>query len=499
MKSFAFLLLLVATSLFADIREIHILQTADIHTQFLPTTHGTGGLLAAATVIQQARERCGTQNTLLIDCGDTTQGTLAASLTRGQAGIIPLHALNYDAWVPGNHEFDYGLPAFLDFMRQTSDIALCANLTVQGHPPFTPWKLFTRNGVNIAVIGLTSSYMKNWLLPDTAAHITIHHYRTLLTQLLADIRPHRPHAIIIAAHQGWQPGTDARGVNNINDIARQFPEICLILGAHTHRPFPGNAIGHGTWYLQPPAHANAIGLATITVDTEAHKVLTVSSTLLPVDRDTPPDAKLEQALQPVLQLEKHERQRRLNASLAKAIPARGTPGSSCATAELIARAIAHATGADIVFHGKLSNHELPAGTLTGFDLYRLVPYDNTIVTAMLTLDEITQILNEQLKWRKHYSFNGIFGAQATLNASDEATITGLTPQNILPEDAQSRRFLVAFNSHTAAGSGRFFTLRSLLKRPHAQTTQLKLTTRQAVENFLAAHPRLDLAPFPWLK
>ena len=494
------LLLSFALTLTAELRDIHILQTADVHTQLRPTTHGRGGLLAAATVIRQARERLNPDHTLLIDCGDTTQGTIAATLSQGRVGLLPLQLLNYDVWVPGNHEFDYGIETFLGFMRQTRDIALCANLAVRGQPPFRPWTLLTRNGLKIAVIGLTSSYMRNWLLPADAQSLTIHNHRTLLPKLLADIRTHQPDAIILAAHQGWLPNTDTRGVNDIEDIASRFPEIDLILGAHTHRDFPGTTIGHRTWYLQPPPHATAVAHATLTIDTDAHRVVSVTSQLLPVPGDTPRDTELEQALQPFIRQEQHERQRLLNASLAQAIPSRGIPGTSCATSELIAAAIAHATGAAVVFHGKLSNHELPAGKLHGHDLHRLLPYDNAIVTATLTLDDIQTILNEQLKWRRHYSFNGIYGATATLNPTTGlATLTGLGKTRTLPHDDASRRILVAFNSHAAAGSGRFTALRAILASPAAHTTQLNLSTRQAVENFLAQHPNLTLTPFPWIQ
>ena len=311
----------------------------------------------------------------------------------------------------------------------------------------------------------------------------------------------QPDAIILAAHQGWVPNTDTRGVNDIEDIASRFPEIALILGAHTHRDFPGTTIGHRTWYLQPPPHANAVAHATLTIDTDAHRVVSVTSQLLPVPRNTPHDPELEQALLPFIRQEQHERQRLLVASLAQAIPSRGIPGTSCATSELIATAIAQATGAAVVFHGKLSNHELPAGKLHGHDLHRLLPYDNAIVTATLTLDDIQTILNEQLKWRRHYSFNGIYGATATLNpATGQATLTGLGKTGTLPPDTtNAQRLLVAFNSHAAAGSGRFTALRAILAQPQANTTQLNLSTRQAVENFLAKHPNLTLTPFPWLQ
>lgn len=482
----------------AEVREVHILQTTDIHAQFSPRYEGDGGWLAAATVIRRLREQLGRDNTLLIDTGDNTQGTIAASITRGEAGMLPLQALQYDAWVPGNHEFDYGVPQFCKFMGLAKDIALCANLSVNGQEAFTPWKLFTRNGVKIAVIGLTNDFMPNWLLPEDAAQLRVTPDSDCLAAVLPQVCAQKPDVIILATHQGWFPNADTRGVNAAETLARQYPEIDVLLGAHSHRLVAGVRIGQRTWYTQPAAHATYVSRVTVKVDTERHQIVDVSSVAVPVEKGTEPDPELRKVVAPVTAAEIRERTRKLAGGLTKGALSRGTPGINCATSELIAMAVAEASQAQVVFHARLSNKDVTPGTLTGGDLYKLIPYDNTIVTLEVTLDELEQLVAEQWKWKKHYSYNGLYGARAEVQKDGRAVIRGFGQHDPLPEDARTRRYTVAFHSHAAAGSGRYPLLRSLVANSDCHARRLPMTTRQAVEQFLAHHPDFDFSPFPWI-
>ncbi|MBP5639301.1 MAG: bifunctional metallophosphatase/5'-nucleotidase [Victivallales bacterium] len=483
----------------ADNRLVHIIHTTDIHTQFLPRFEGDGGWLAAATVIHRLQERCGKGASLLIDTGDSTQGTVAASITQGEVGLIPLHALHYDAWIPGNHEFDYGIDKFRQFMEETKDIALCGNLSIKDEPPFRAWRLFRCNGANIAVIGFTSSFMKNWQLPQDAARLEVTPGPELLQRILPEIHAVKPDAIVLATHQGWFAGGDKRGANEVDAIADQFPEIDLILGAHSHRTIPGTKIGHRTWYVQPGAHATHVALATLNIDIEAHKVIEATSILLPVEQDMPQDEELKKLINPFLHDEIAERKRKVSEGLGNGVLSRGTSGINCATSELICMAIAEHVGADVVFHGRMTNKDIPPGPLTADIVYKLIPYDNTIVTMELTLEQIAAIATEQWKWRKHYSYSGIYGARITISKEGKATVIGLGKDQPLPQDANTRRYKVAVHNHAAAGSGRFTVLRELVAAPENHAINHQQTTRAALEHFLEKHPSFSFTPFKWIQ
>ena len=491
----AFLCLLPA-SRSAEFREVHLLQTTDIHGTFTDDDGpAEGSWLRLATVIQAQRRRLGAGSSLLIDCGDTSQGSITATVSRGEAAVAALHHLAYDVWIPGNHELDFGHRQFGRLTEQAADIVLCGNLRLADGPAMPGWKMFTRNGVDIAVIGATASYMKNWLLPAEARQYHVETAAALLTRILPEIHRARPDVIVLAAHQAWFEGRDPRNINEIASLAERFPDLDLILGAHSHRLLPGLRIGHRTWYVQAASYAQYLGIVTLTVDTEANEVVDIASHTRQVTRADAEDAGLAQALQPWLEQARAERARVIAPALAAPIPAAGRPGSSCATSELLCAAIAAAAPAQVVIHGRLTQKSLNR-EVTGADLFALVPYENAIILAEVTRAELEAIIGEQWQFRDSYRFAGLYGARARLDANGNATVLGLGQDG--PPPAPEARFTLAMNSHTAAGSGSFPVLQAILQKPETRVRDTGLSTRQAAEDFLLRHPDLVVTPFPWL-
>ena len=129
------LLVLLALALFAGARQVPItlLCTTDVHGHVLPyrdsvSGKDVGGMLRCASAIEEIRGK--SPNTLYVDCGDLFQGTAESWLTRGRIMTRTLEWLRCDAWVLGNHDFDWGLEALADLHDQTSLAMLAANLVV---------------------------------------------------------------------------------------------------------------------------------------------------------------------------------------------------------------------------------------------------------------------------------------------------------------------------------------------------------------------------------
>src|SRR5258707_10665860 len=109
---FCGLLILLASRLCAREIPITILHTCDLHGNVLPTESyegktNLGGIARCATVIRQIRAQ--EKNVLLVDAGDSMQGTPVSFLSDGQVMVKCLNQLHYDSWTWGNHEFDWGL------------------------------------------------------------------------------------------------------------------------------------------------------------------------------------------------------------------------------------------------------------------------------------------------------------------------------------------------------------------------------------------------------
>ena len=493
-------LLLLPIGLSAKRVDLLILQTSDVHAHVGEGIRDkSGDWLHLARTIRRLRRKHGADRTLLIDCGDTGQGTLLGTFTRGEIALDVLRALHYDVWVPGNHELDFGPRRLFTMCTAAGVPTLCGNLRIRA-PDGTmyalpPWRTFARGGAKIVVIGATASYLDQWFPGDVMRDIGVDHAVSLVQKILPDIERNHPDLVILAVHQGWLE-SDPRGVNEVRQIAARFPEIDLILGAHTHRLMPGRKIGPGTWYVQPGAYATHVAAVRVTVDTRRHRPIDIRSEL--IEADERPDADLQRLLRPVLSAA-GKRGATPVCDLAHAVSSRGTPGVSCQTSELICRALAEKTGADVVLHGRLSRYRLPAGPLLEKDLFALVPYENTIVLAKLTAKDLEVIVAEQLRKRSSYVYCGPWGAVFDIRenpARDPAEAT-VRMRGGGPED---KRFLTAFNSYTASGGGgRFPRLRAILQRPDVACRNTGISSRQAVREYLRFHASDSIEAERWIR
>jgi 2',3'-cyclic-nucleotide 2'-phosphodiesterase (5'-nucleotidase family) len=480
--------------------DLLILQTADVHaaigTAVLPDE---GDARRLATTIRRLRRAHGPERTLVLDCGDTCQGSFAARMSGGRIGIAVLEDLAPDVWVPGNHDLDFGPAVLLDWIQSRRLPVLCGNLVIlrdERRHEFPAWRYFERGGSRIAVIGATASYMRAWLWDETARQMRVETAAAVLERVLPDVLRGQPDLVVLATHQGWLE-SDPRAVNEVHDIALRYPEIDLILGAHTHRLLPGLKIGPATWYVQPGALATHVAAVHVRLDPQTHTIAELTSELVPADavpdaESSPELAKLlavaEGAAEPVV------------CRLPRAISVGGTPGISCAVSELICRALSAATGAAVVLHGTLGRAGLPAGDIGERDLFALVPYENTIMLAELTPAELEAVVAEQIANRTSYVYSGVWGAEMAIQAQDpepqaRVRLTRLQDgRDPLPE-----RLLVAMNSHTAAGGGgRFPRLFEILQAAAAHRRDTRINSRDAVRTYLRQHAAEAVEARRWI-
>ena len=497
----------------AELRQLTILQSTDLHGVFTANDRSDpsqpGSWLQLATLIAEKRQKYGEDQCLLIDCGDTVQGSLTTAISRGEAAIVPLRQLGYDVWIPGNHELDYGPEQYQRFLVLAGNMVLGNNFRVKGQPAPAPWRLFIRNGIRVAVIGAQASFTANWLLPQYSDQCDIERATAMLQRVLPEVHRAKPDIIVLAAHQAWFEFKDSRGVNEINDIAQRFPEIDLILGAHSHRLVPGQRIGLKSWYVQPGCHGAGLGVIRAQVDISAHRVADIASEVVPIRTDTPAFPHLEQALRPWLTRADEAGRQIVLQALAAPISASGRPGVNCATSELICQAIAEATGADTVIHGKLSTKSLDGPAVTIADLFQLVPYENNIVLAEVTPDELAAIVSEQWTQRENYRFCGLWGRSCRINSAGKATMVDMVRRRgeggagddatlVTAGKATAGRLLLAMNSHTAAGSGVLPVLTGIIRADTARCRDSGIGTRDCVEAFLRQHPDIVVTPRQWL-
>ena len=130
--------------------EVYILFTSDIH---CGVDQGFG--YAGLAQIRDTLEAQG-YTTLLVDDGDALQGEPIGVLTGGEAVLELMNDMGYDAAIPGNHEFDYGMERFLELAELADFPYICCNFTYRDEPVFAPYIILDAAGLRIAFVGVTT-------------------------------------------------------------------------------------------------------------------------------------------------------------------------------------------------------------------------------------------------------------------------------------------------------------------------------------------------------
>lgn len=148
-------------------RKLRIIFTSDMHGHFFPTDYISEGEKPVGLIAMGAQFQKD-ENTLVIDGGDTLQGSPFTyyAAHEGRIGAISdmLNACGYDYAVPGNHDFNYGREAMKTYFGGLNAKILAANVfDKKGEIPFLPGVVHTMpSGLRVGIIGIVSDWVNKW-------------------------------------------------------------------------------------------------------------------------------------------------------------------------------------------------------------------------------------------------------------------------------------------------------------------------------------------------
>ena len=131
-------------------KDVLVLFTSDVHCGV-----DQGFTLAGLKAIKDTAVKAG-NHVLLVDDGDAVQGESIGVLTQGMLSIELMNAVGYDAAIPGNHEFDYGMDRFFELVEAAEFPYISCNFRKEGKLVFDPYIIKEFDGVKIAFVGATT-------------------------------------------------------------------------------------------------------------------------------------------------------------------------------------------------------------------------------------------------------------------------------------------------------------------------------------------------------
>lgn len=257
--------------------KLRVMFTSDTHGYLLPinyadNTKSSAGLSILASAIKDIRS----DNALLLDLGDTIQGSPLVyfhQLNRNKypnpVGVM-MNKMNYDYYIPGNHDFNYGNEYLNRFVKQLNCTTLCSNIYKNGDYLFKQgYDIKTyQAGFKVLIIGITTKYIPNWENPKYIKGLEFRDPYEVTKALVNQYRD-QVDLVIVGYHGGLERDLHTReefvkdtGENQGFKIFDKIKGVDILLTGHQHRTICENV--NNRVVMQPGCNAALLGVVDIT-------------------------------------------------------------------------------------------------------------------------------------------------------------------------------------------------------------------------------------------
>jgi len=494
-----------AAALESDTVCISILHTTDLHGHILPTSDydgnpDRGGMARCVTQIRRWQQE--NPNSLLIDVGDVYQGTDVSLRSKGELMIDLFNHVNYDAWIIGNHEFDWGTETFVQTLQRSTMPVLAANTVLEGRPagefsdakhPFAkvqPFILKDIAGIKLAIIGVTTPGMTFWLRPEFTRGIEFQYPIEPVRRAIARANSEGANAIVLSGHMGLKTRSGGDDfANTVMALTSEFPEGAVFIAGHTHQAVPSR-LTNSVLFTQADHFGIHVGRVDLLFDRRSKKLLHREAICEVMDNRFRFDHVIVSRAKSLL-AESDAALAQPIGKLAETLRGRSRPGMPSAVERLIGAAIMEALRERSVpvagvMHGTFNDKaDLVAGPKSVNDIWNLLPYENYIVTAELTPEETKTVMEEV--FTSHEKRNLLGFEVKTEGRGYDCRIVSMTLADGRPLD-RSEKYVIAFNSFDSRSGGHhFMKLRALLETPSANSTLHPIQTRDALIDYFQRH------------
>lgn len=339
----------------------------------------------------------------LVSSGDFIQGASLGASTKGGAIIDILNAADYDVVTLGNHEFDYGIPRLKDLAGKIDASIVDCNLydLQKGRRMFAPFRIMRFGKTDVAFIGVTTPYafvssVPSYFQDEDGNYIyslSIDNIFEVVQSCIDRARKKGAEYVVVLSHLGDNVAFDAV---NSHTLIENTTGIDVVLDGHAHSYIPcetyTDKAGKEVILTSTGSYLQNIGRLAI------HPDGTISTSMVPVASVEGKDAKTLEAIRKAKEEYDAMGSRVVGRSEVELIfddedSPRIVRERESGLGDFCADALRLTTGTEISMIGGGSIRAgLPEGPLTYNDLFTLFPFRNTVGTAMLTGQQILDIL-----------------------------------------------------------------------------------------------------------
>ena len=301
-------------------KTITLLDTTDSHGHILPWDYYENhpadlGLAKIATLVKQARADA--PDALLLDCGDTTEGTPFAyyfarkDTAKPNPEILAFNAMHYDAMAVGNHEFNFGLGQMWKAKRESTFPWLASNIKQaykNGVPIFRPYYIKNLAGIRVGIVGFVTPGIPRWEVPANYKGYEFEPILEAAKTVIPEVRK-QVDLLVVIMHSGLDrnpetgiaPASAHTDVENVAwELAEQEPGIDVIFFGHTHREL-GERVVKGVLMSQPKNWGVSLSRAEVKMSRSAGGAWHVESKhsqTIPVTPQVQPDLEIMKLMEP---------------------------------------------------------------------------------------------------------------------------------------------------------------------------------------------------------
>lgn len=495
---------------------LKVIETSDVHGHFFPYDFMErkplkGTLVRANTYINKEREKFGKENLLLIDNGDILQGQPCVYWSNY---VMPedenlaarvINYMQYDAETVGNHDIEPGHQVYDKWIREVRCPLLGANIVKTGsdgkadpkniYEGIQPYSIHYIDGVKIAVIGMLTPAIPNWLNKSIWKGMEFEEMTSCAKKWIKYLKEvERPDLIFGLFHSGKDGGivTPDYEENATAAVAKEVPGFDIIFFGHDHQvhnEWITNNDGQQVLIIDPSCWAQNIAEAEIELTYENGKLTKkdIKGEIVSVK-----DEEIDEQMMSHFQKDIDEVKAYVSEKIGRfetAIHTRESFFGNAAFTDLIHNLQLQITKADISFNAPLSfNTTINAGDVTMADMFKLYRFENLLFVLRMTGEEIRKHLeysydmwtntmtspedhalrlntnykeDQQRAGFQYYTFNfdsacGI-DYEVDLTKPDGEKVRILQMSNGEPFNEQ-KWYKVAMNSYRANGGGELLTL-----------------------------------------